>query len=539
MATQPPQENRYGFEVWHEDYPVELELPTRQSAPVYERSRRQALERIAANLQGNVRREVWLMAVDFFDRAPEDAAPVLIEAMDRALGSKMLKDVVRNTIEAMGKMGGGAFDDSLRRALEHPDAAVRQAAFTALGTAGSPETIRRTMPAFLHGMDGRAKRAWLRSARLRLGEEAVPLFQQLLSAEIPPPVRDLVIDEAMLMAPAVAVQVLEPSWTDAAGEFKSTLAAVLHRGGHTGATLWLHNELVGDDPRRIVEVLGKLRGGELGKLRDDVMRLSTHPRPEVRLAVADVLVGVEDDDATRTFEVLAGPDELVETKSIALRELTRRGSNEAVTVLLEELRTSTGTRMLLNLRLLAASGDPRAVPVFRARYEESPPGEGREFLQALATCKAPGAARALFELFLQPDRGVTRTNDRGHQLRAVTYIPVLLPNLRGEEDELLALWTELPAGDHVRRALWLKALASVAADREDPALEQRTGDVLRGVLLDRDELPQLRIQALNHLMRKILTMDDVRTLRRLQDPSNTEEDPRMRALVKDLLLEFF
>ena len=62
----PPKAVRpnYAFSVWHEDYPVALELPLPNPAPLYVRSRRQALERVVANLQGNGRREVWLMATD-------------------------------------------------------------------------------------------------------------------------------------------------------------------------------------------------------------------------------------------------------------------------------------------------------------------------------------------------------------------------------------------------------------------------------------------------------------------------------------------
>ena len=100
-ATSPTQNPaRYGFATWHADYPVPLDLPTPNLAPVYQRSRRQALERVAANLQGNTRREVWLMATDFFARAPEDAVEVLVGVMDRAFGQPMLVDAVRNALDA-------------------------------------------------------------------------------------------------------------------------------------------------------------------------------------------------------------------------------------------------------------------------------------------------------------------------------------------------------------------------------------------------------------------------------------------------------
>jgi len=72
-AQQPAgAANPYGFEVWYADYPVELPLSPQVPMSVYERSRRQALEQVAANLQGNVSRAAWQMAMDFFDRAPAD-----------------------------------------------------------------------------------------------------------------------------------------------------------------------------------------------------------------------------------------------------------------------------------------------------------------------------------------------------------------------------------------------------------------------------------------------------------------------------------
>jgi hypothetical protein len=319
------------------------------------------------------------------------------------------------------------------------------------------------------------------------------------------------------------------------GDFKAIIAGVFHAAGNAAGTNLLRDALADADAKVVLRALRQLIGRDPGLLREAVLQLSTHPEPEVRLAVAQVLAGVDGDDVARTYEVLAQPDEVFDIKALALRQLTRRGRTESVTVLLEEVATATGTRLELQLRLLGASGDDRGVPVFRERFERAPREEGRQFLQALAFCGAPSAPAALLDLFLAPDRPVSPRDREGAQLTSLHYIPVLLPNLRGHEAELLAFWPKLPPDDPLRRALFLGALAGIAADREDPAVQGPIVALLRAVLFDADELPQLRVLALNQLTRKAITIDDAMRLRRQQEL----EQPPMRALIKDFLGEYF
>jgi len=538
-APSAPKPQRYAFETWREDYPVALELPTPNPAPVYQRSRRQALERVAANLQGNTRREVWLMATEFFGRAPDDAVEVLVAVMDRAFSQPMLIDVVRNALDAMGRMGRPEFDDALRRALEHPDSGVRQAAFAALSGAGSAETVRSAFPLFLTGMDGRARTAWLRAARLRLPEECPAMFRQLMRAETPLAIRDLVLQEILLLPADQAATALEAIWEHAIGEFRIICASVLHSAGKVSGTLFLSETLRGEDAQALAEALKHLRGRDLGQLRELVLRLSTHPRPEVRLAVAEALQGVLGDDIAGTYEVLAGTEELVETKSIALRELTKRGRPDAVTSVIEQTGTATGSRLQLLLRMLGASGDPRVVTLLRERFEKSPPEEGRQFLIALALCRAPGAAEALFAIWTAEPRTISAKDSLGNQLDTLSYIPVVAPNLRGQEEQMLSFWPKLEKSDYKRRALWMQTLVGIAVERSSKDLAKRVADMLRDVLFDASEMPQLRIQALNSLTRPWLDLDDVRRLTRVQDAGPRAQADSMRALMKDFLFEYF
>ncbi len=534
----PQQQGRSAIVPWQDDFPVALDLPFANPAPAYVRSRRQALERIAGNLQGNTRREVWLMATEFFSRAPEDAVDVLIGVMDRAFSQPMLIDVVRNAIEAMGRMQRVEFDDALRRAMEHPDPGVRQSAFAALAGSGKAETVRAAGQQFMAGMDGKARIGWLRAARLRLPDECPQLFQNLMRAETPIAIRDLVLKEILQLPASQGAVALEAIWEHSVGNFRLICAGVLHGAGRISGTIVLAEALAGSDPQQKEEALKQVRGRELGSLRDAVLKLSTDARPEVRLAVAQALAGVEGDDVTNTFETLAGGEELVEAKSIALRELTRRGRPDAVGVVIEQIQTATGSRLQLLLRMLGSSGDPRVVPLLRERFEKAPVDEGRQFLIGLALCRAKDAAKALFELFLADPRAVSR-DSQGRELDTVHYVPIVLPNLRGQEDELLAYFAAIPKSDYVRRSLYLQSIAGMAVERSEPGLGKKMADLLRGILFDATEMPQLRIQALNALTRPWLDLDDVRRLTRLQEAQPGVAVDPLRAVLKDFLFEFF
>ncbi len=57
--------NPYGFEVGHQDFPGAPDQPhlsPRNPGKWYDRTRRQAIETVVANLQGNCSRDAWLFA---------------------------------------------------------------------------------------------------------------------------------------------------------------------------------------------------------------------------------------------------------------------------------------------------------------------------------------------------------------------------------------------------------------------------------------------------------------------------------------------
>jgi hypothetical protein len=76
--------------------------------------------------------------------------------------------------------------------------------------------------------------------------------------------------------------------------------------------------------------------------------------------------------------------------------------------------------------------------------------------------------------------------------------------------------------------------ASIAADREDAEVSRRVYSRLREILADVDEIPQMRLLALE-LLRRNLTVADATRIKRLL----TKEKAPMRRALNNFLYEFF
>ena len=527
----PP--NPYKLAPFEATFPVELEYPP-MAGLQYTRTRRQALRRLADNLQGNTTRETWQLATEFFWRAPEDVVDPLTDAMDRAMGNRALGDAVRNCVEAMGKTRNPEFDAALRRAVLHKSDGVRQAAYAALAAAGTTKTLRDLAGAFT-AMTGRGREAWLRGVRLRLPEQRVELLRAVMVADYPVRVRDQVLKEAVQLPVQEAAEVLRPRWGTAVDQFQAVIAGVLHANGEGAGTAWLRDAMQGEDLEQVRWAVrhcafGSDPNATIQELREPLLRLSTHLRPEVRLEVAKVLTRIDGDDVADVYEVMTAPDEVWDVRALATRELTRRGRGQLVSVLLEELPTATGTRMTNIINQLSASGDPRAVEVLLERFRKAPPGQGRPFVQAIAQNGSDAAANALFDLFEGPETLITRGSESSLTTR--TYLPTLFLILRGSERVVVERFLGLPKDALELRARLLKTVSGYAADRRDETeLVALCIEPVRAVLFDQEELPQMRVLALNCLARNWLTIDDAMRLKR----QLRSEQLGLRALFSDFL----
>lgn len=524
--------NPYRLQPFEPDFPVALAYPP-QLGREYVRTRRQILEQLAANLQGNVRRESWLLATEFWRRAPEDGYEPLVAAMDRAFGKPGLDDVVKNCVEAMAATGDVRFDGVLRRALQHQNPVVQQAAFQALATVGSAASVRELAAAFGR-MDGRARAAFVRAVRLRLPrDEAIVLLRELVMSGHGITVRDLALKEALQLPPADAVAVLGGRWDEAVGEYKAILAGILHAAGDARGTRWLLDAFAGEDLGVLQFAVRHATIGPIGDLRDRLLALAMHPRADIRLELAKSLARVDEAGVIETYELLVDPDESIDTRNLAMRELARRGRTKVLEALLTELPAASGTRLQQLLGQLAASGSELAVQPLLSRYEQAPDGESRPFLQALAQNQSAKAASALLAVYLGPEKVVGRGSQGALTTR--NYLPMLMMNLRGPERSLLAGFLALPKSDWRSRAPLLATLAGIAADRKDADLQPALIEPLRAIVFDREELPQMRVAALNLIARQWLTIDDVLRLRN----GHRDEAPGMRALLADFLNDFF
>jgi len=530
--------NPYRFKPFQAGFPTVLEYPP-MLAREFERSRRQVLRQLAANLSGNCSKETWQIATEFFWRAPEDAVDPLIEVMDEAMGNKALGDVVRNCVQAMGKMANPEFDSALRRALQHKNPAVRHSAYAALGSSGTEATLKALKADFIH-MDGRARQAWLGSVARRLpSKDRVAILKSVMMAGHSGPVRDQVLKETLTLPAKEAAEILIGRWPQALAEFKAIIAGVLHAAGNTSGTAWLIAAMSGEDlAARKVAIKHCLYGdnanANVADLREGLLLATTHLRSDIRLEAAKVLTRVDGDDVADVYEVMAAPDEIWDIRGIAVRELTRRGRTEIVTVLLEEVRTATGTRLSSIINQLSASGDPRAVPELVGRFKQCAEGEGRMFLQTIAQNGSKAAAIALMDIFSGPVKLVSRSQN--NPLTTRSYLPVLLLNVRGNEEVVLEKFLALPKDEWELRSLMLPTIVGYAMDRRDnEGLRKACIDPVRKLLFDRSELPQLRVQALNLLARNWMTVEDVLKLKRVRH----KETPQMRALIANFLVNSF
>ncbi|MCA8975934.1 MAG: HEAT repeat domain-containing protein [Planctomycetes bacterium] len=531
VASKQPQ-NPYSLQPFYADFPVALEYPNRHGLE-YDRTRRQVREHIVANLQGAGRRETWQTATEFFWDGPEEMVEPLIEAMDRHFGDPSMQDMVRNCVEAMGRMANPAFDEALQRALEHNNEGIRRAALGALARSSKPATLAR-LASMWPRMESRARQAWLDAVRKRLPDEVVPLFRQQMMANLPAAIRDEVLAATLKLPVAQAAEILRGRWHEAVGEFKAIIAGVLHAVGDTAGTTWLREALDGEDMGTLALAVKHCTIGELGDLRDSLLRLSSHPRPGIRFELAKALMLVEGDDAADVYELLSQPDEAWETKSLAVRELTRRGRTEIATALLEDVATATGTRLQMTLSLLGATADPRAVPIFVERFRNAPEGEGRPFLQSLAVLNCEESAKAMVELFRGPERLVDHSGPNG-RLTTRNYLPLMLMNVRGSERVIFDAFRDLPKSDWGRCALLMPTVIGRVSDSQDRELEAEAVPMLEEVLFDRELAPQLRVEALNLLTRSYLTIDTVMRIKNCR----FDEQPGMRALFTDFLLDYF
>ena len=527
-----------GLTPWYPDFPVDVPFSPRAPGRVYDRPRRAALQRVVNNLQGNTTRDAWAMAKMFFSRAPEDSREMLVEALDRGLSQSGLQDLAVNVLDAMGTMEDKRFAPAIRRALENGNEAVRTAAATALSRSGDADSVRE-LSAVFYDLDARSQSAWIRAARTHLGEEAREFFEPLIARVVPPNILQNLVMEMREMPPALSAAIVENHWRGYKGPVRTEMAGFLHSNGDSAGTVELRAQLQSDSTQSILIVLEVLAGkhtpvaARSGELLAEVLQATLHLDPKVRILASAVLADVPGDNVTRQLDVLA-EDPVFEVSGTALRVLRERGEPAAADRLLEDAKTATGSRVRDLIEKLHVSRDPRSLPILEQRFDESASGEGRAFLRAIAFSRLPEAFGPLSRAFAGPERAVELGSEHVRVKTTLNYVPVLMPNVEGADDQMVEFFKGLPETDIERRGRMLDVLGQVAALREADGEPVALRNELRAVLFDRSQAPQLRLVALRYLRRGI-TLDDAMTLR----DGLAEEAVGMRKALSDFLFEFF
>lgn len=519
--------NPLGFAVWHADFPgapAAPDLSPRRPGLWYDRTRRQALETVVQNLSGGCTKDAWWLARQFFTHLDPADADALIVALDRALQVPAAADHAENIVAAIGAARIPQAAEALLRALEHPRQAIRTKVMGSLIGSGTADAVRQARSMF-PAVDGRGIDGWIKAAVAHLPpEEVAAHFAQILQEPRLRLVRENVVAAALRLPAAHALAAFESFIGEEPPDLIAPIAVLRHINGDGAGTSLVADLLRRPEPQSRIAVVEALRLGGAEELLDGVLRLTTDPDPTVRLAVVQLLAGIESEHVGLALESMA-TDEALDVRRAVLAELARRGGSPVLDELVDTIRSGTGSRLLLAMEDLIAARYGGAVPALAERMRAAPGPEKLDYLRAIALTTAPEAVVPLRELFLADTTFAEENREQ---------IAYYFANVRGAEGKILELFHDLPKDDYRRRALLLGTLANVASEREDPAFSPRVYELMRSILADREEIPQMRLSALDYLRRK-LRLDDVMAIKRMAP----DESEPMRKALTDFLFEFF
>ncbi len=527
VAARSPRDI-YGFDTWVDglpDAPGSPHISPRRAGMVYDRTRSQAIESVARHLQGNCSRDAWLFAKDFFSRVhePEDL-DILIRILDEALQTPHMSDLAENCLEALGRSQQAYCAPALLRGLEHAKMSVRIKAMQSLVQAGDAASVREAWRYF-SVVDGKGMEGWLQAAVRHLpGDELARTLRGLLADPRMEPLHRMVVEHAIQVDPAVAVQVFSDFVGREPAGLRGLLAVLRHRSGDAGGSAMLLDMLRDEAPQVRHQAISALATGGAEDFLDELLAATTDPDPDVRLAVIAALSTIQGESVDLALDGLT-LDEFVDVRRAALGVLVQRGFSAPLEDLVETVRRATGTRLQAAMEDLVGSRYPGAVPVLAERMRGLN-GEDRErMLRAIGLTTTAEAFVVLRDEFVRDEPGAEEH---------LEIIALTMANCRGAEFAMLELLDELPADDYVRRARLMKTLGNVAADRTDPEIKAAIYARLREVVADQEAAPQMRLLALEYA-RRGLGPEHVSWLKTVSRAGGRP----MRDALSDQLFEFF
>jgi hypothetical protein len=535
LAPQPTSEQQslaqaLGIEPWHADFPAEIAMSPRMPGRWYDRTKRQALAKLVANLQGNTTAAAWPHAKMFFENpAPPGAAELLADAAESNYANQGLAAYLENLAEAMSRVGDVALSPTLVRLLDHPNEAVAARAMTGLASCGTREAVLDAEKR-LDRISLRARADWLRAVAQRVPEDVEAIYARYLTKPRFPVEVQTILEQAARLAPALGAKVVEPLLVPHAAtpDVALVAAGLVHRAGDARGTNRLREYLASDNPTLKVQAIKAATSGDPKPLLDEILKLSVYEDPSVREAVAQALATLSGDNIDETLMAL-GADVAAPVRMAALRALASRGKRYHLDELIARVRTSSGTNLSTALQDISASGDPTALAVIYERYKTTPNEERRGYMQALAYSRVPEVFAYLSEIFLGEEAVLS-----GSGLTTMSNAALLMPNLNGVVPKLVELFDKVPAGDYRRRAHMIKALANAISILETTEARAPALALFRRLWSDRAQLPQIRLFALQY-HRRYLDLDAVMEIK---EGLKSETEP-MRWALSDWLHEFY
>jgi hypothetical protein len=258
---------------------------------------------------------------------------------------------------------------------------------------------------------------------------------------------------------------------------------------------------------------------------DELLVLSSDENAQLRSMLIQVFSEHPGERVDASLETMLVLETLPAVRHLILAVLVEHGRRGHLEELIKTVESGTGSKLSMAMNDLVAARDGAAVPSIDERMQKVPVDERRKYLQAIGHIGRPESLVPLRRIFLADEEFFPDSQ---------RYAGLLIMNVRGAEDEVSELWESLPRDDYRRRAQLLGVLSSIAADREDPKFNATTFTRLRRILSDREEIPQMRLLALNLLQRDI-RIDDAMTIKRLLE----DEEPPMRRALNNYLFEFF
>lgn len=536
VKTLPSAETNmvYEFEGWRDDFPYALHKPPRRTGEWYDRNRQQALEKVLQNVSGLCTKSAWLMSKEFFDRHMEESRDLLIEKLDETQRSTNQYDHAENLLNVIGRQANQGFAAVISRAIRHEHPGIRRASFRALVKAGEGKVVLDVFRGY-PGLSKVERLDWIKSAAIHLPDaDLFPLFRTMLTEQGYSDMFAHIFEAATKLEPKRAAKLFAPIWLGMVEDLKLHVAGVMHAAGDQRGTVLLKQAItppIKIQKKKVVAIQGAEKGDPTPML-DELLQLTLEDNPLLNGMIIKAIRHLKEPRIDDILLTMTGVEKTREVRQFALLALRERGHTIELDQLVEVVKTEPeGTKYRSAIADLVGARYEKVVPVLLDRMKKATSKAEIFYIRMMARINQKASFPALKEVFMRPEYTLKWRERHSN----VTIMGVQFSNLSSCPGEMLGLLAELPKSDYRRRASLVHALANLAgAQIDNAATAKPIYAALRKIVFDREDLPQMRILALDYL-RKDIMLDDAVELR----AKLPKEKTPMRQYLSDYLFEFF